>query len=222
MPDHTLLIATGNPGKAREFHSLLRPLLGDTLKTIPLSALDIDVPHVVEDAPDFRGNALEKARSAALATGLTTLADDSGLVVDALDGAPGVHSARFAGPHATDKENNALLLQRLRDLHAHSPDERRARFVCVLSLVLTDSPLSSRLRDLLPPDRLHHDSALFRGECHGYIASAPRGHQGFGYDPLFVDPDTQMTFAELSPPQKSAISHRAHAVAALKDALLPP
>ena len=221
--ENILLVATGNRGKAREFQALLRPLLSEDLLVLTLADLDPRPPEVEEDAPTFAGNALKKARAAARATGLATLSDDSGLVVDALDGAPGVYSARFAGLGATDAENNALLLERLDALGAHSPEARAAHFACALCLVLTESPLSRILADKLQRREPDEDGAfLFQGTCPGFIAEEPRGENGFGYDPLFVEPRSGKTFAELSPAEKSATSHRARAVEALRRALEGP
>ena len=188
-----LLFATRNRGKIRELEALVAPL-GFTV----VSLADYDVPSVEEDAPTFAGNAEKKARAALAATGVATLADDSGLEVDALGGAPGVRSARFSGDH-DDAANNAALLAAL----AGVPDaQRTARFRCVLALV--DSAAPPRFAE---------------GICTGRIAHAPRGENGFGYDPLFVvDGMDGRTMAELAPGEKNAISHRGRALRALFDA----
>lgn len=156
--------------------------------------LDLDP---VEDRDTLIGNATKKAIEFAEAAGIPALADDSGLEVDALDGAPGVFSARFSGEGATDARNNALLLERLQDVAV----PRTARFQCVLVLA---SPEGSVLHTT-------------HGICEGTILETPRGTQGFGYDPLFVPDGFDVTMAELSATQKSAISHRGRAFAALKE-----
>jgi XTP/dITP diphosphohydrolase len=177
----TLVFATANPGKARELEALLGP--GWQVKT----AKDFPgLPDVVEDADTFEGNAEKKARAFADFTGLPALADDSGLVVDALGGRPGVHSARYA---PSEGERIDKLLGEL----AGVPEDRRsARFVCVLCLVT--------------PAGVH----FTRGACEGRIGHARRGANGFGYDPVFVLPSGQ-TMAELTRDEKSAVSHRGEA-----------
>jgi len=181
----TLVLATRNPGKVAEMRDLLADL---PVRLIPADALDAP-PDVEEDAPTLRGNARKKADALHRHTGHPALADDTGLEVEALDGAPGVHTARFAGPDATPADNNEQLLQALQDA-----DTRRARFRTVVAFV--DG------KDV-------HD---FEGVCEGSIAEAPRGEMGFGYDPLFVPEGEQQTFAEMSAAQKNAISHRKHAL----------
>lgn len=190
MPTPDILLASGNPHKIEELSILLRtPLRG--LRDLPR------VPEIVEDAETFEGNALKKARTLAPFTQGWVLADDSGLEVDALNGAPGVHSARFAGEHGNDAANNALLLQKL-----HHTSHRTARFVCVLVL-------------LGPNDTTH----VVRGTCEGSIALTPAGNSGFGYDPLFIPDGYTQTFAELGDTIKARISHRAHAVQTLQPIL---
>ncbi|HEX9103864.1 MAG TPA: RdgB/HAM1 family non-canonical purine NTP pyrophosphatase [Polyangia bacterium] len=183
-----LAFASGNKHKAAEIAAMLQPL---GWEVVPL-------PLVVdEDAPTFAGNAEKKARAALAASGLPSLADDSGLEVDALDGAPGVLSARYAGEPCDDAANNAKLLGAL----AGVPDARRtARFRCALVFVDADG---ARL--------------VAEGACEGRIGHAPRGSGGFGYDPLFlVDGDARhRTMAELGPDEKNRISHRARALAAM-------
>ncbi|NBB73520.1 MAG: RdgB/HAM1 family non-canonical purine NTP pyrophosphatase [Bacteroidetes bacterium] len=181
----TLVLATRNPGKVAEMRDLLADL---PVRLIPADALDAP-PDVEEDAPTLRGNARKKADALHRHTGHPALADDTGLEVEALDGAPGVHTARFAGPDATPAENNEQLLQVLQ-----GADTRRARFRTVVAFV--DG------KDV-------HD---FEGVCEGSIAEAPRGDEGFGYDPLFVPEGEQQTFAEMSAAQKNAISHRKRAL----------
>ncbi len=184
-----LVIATHNRDKLREIERILAP---SGWRARSLSDLGVDaVP--VEDAPTFEGNARIKALAAWRATGLPSVGDDSGLCVDALDGAPGVHSARFAGTGGDHAANNALLLEKLADV----PDPRRtARFVTVL--VLVDGARELR----------------FEGTVEGRIARQPRGDQGFGYDPVFVLPDGRH-LAEYGLDEKNAISHRGQAFRAL-------
>ena len=207
----TLLVATRNKHKVGE----IRAVLGNHFQYLTLEALP-DAPPVVEDAETFAGNAGKKARE--LAHWLNTarplpnlqqtfvLADDSGLEVDALDGAPGVHSARFAAldsgkpGNSTDADNNAKLLRLLKDV---APDKRTARFRCVLALVQT-------------PDARPE---IFDGVCEGRIEFAPRGGNGFGYDPLFMPAGFQKTFGELGEAEKNKISHRARALEQLRQAL---
>jgi XTP/dITP diphosphohydrolase len=194
-----LLLATRNRGKLAEMRRLLEGL--------DLDVVGIDevggAPEVVEDGHTFEANAIKKARQTALATGLPTLADDSGLEVDALGGAPGVWSARFAGERASDADNNRLLLERLAGVPLA---ERTARFRCVLALY---DPRSPGAGEGAP--------RLMSGNCEGHIIEAPRGQQGFGYDPLFVpDGGGGRTMAELSADEKHALSHRGRAVRGLR------
>ncbi|NMC70086.1 MAG: RdgB/HAM1 family non-canonical purine NTP pyrophosphatase [Myxococcales bacterium] len=200
-----LLIATRNEGKVRE---LRRMLAG--LPIEPVSPGDIGLAlEVAETGTTFEANAEEKARAFAEAGGLPALADDSGLVVDALGGRPGVHSARYAGPPRSDARNLARLIEELRDV----PEERRqARFVCAIALAL---PASA------PPwaGLSGGEVRLFRGVCEGRIAFAPRGTDGFGYDPVFVPAGHERTFAELEPERKDRLSHRGAALRALVRAL---
>ena len=187
-----LFIATSNEHKAAEFARLLagRGLTGWTV----LSAAEAGgMPPVEETAEDFEGNAWLKARAMKERAGRRgwVVADDSGLEVDALGGAPGVRSARFAGESATDAENNARLL---RELAGRPIAERRARFRCVLALLAPDGREES-----------------FTGVCEGRIAGAPSGGGGFGYDPLFIPEGYESPFAELGETVKNRISHRARA-----------
>ena len=195
VPMRELWIASNNQKKRLELERLLGPL-GITLR-LPH---ELGAPFApIEDQPDFAGNAHQKAALLAhLARGIA-LADDSGLCVDALGGEPGGRSARYAGPEAVDARNNALLLERLADV----PDpQRTAHFVCAIVLAAPDA-------------------VLFAGEgrCDGRIARRPAGRSGFGYDPLFLVPEYGRTFAELGPTVKNRISHRARALAQLRDAL---
>ena len=197
-----LLIASDNAKKRAELEALLAPLGLELATPSGVGGL----PDVEEDQPTFAGNARLKAVSGARASGLWTLADDSGLEVDALGGAPGVRSARFAGRHGDDQANNALLLERLRGL----PAERRgARFVCALALARPDGSVALDLE----------------GEVRGRILDAPRGGGGFGYDPLFLftEPGFEQSgrvFGELAPAEKALVSHRGRALRRLAE-LLP-
>lgn len=191
-----MLLATANPGKLRE----LRELLSD-LRVLGLR--DVGIDDLPETADTFLGNATQKAVEAARLTGLPCLADDSGLCVDALGGAPGVLSARFAGGHGDDAANRALLLDRLATV---ADDLRSARFRCVLALADQAGPLRSEV--------LHAE-----GECRGSIARAPRGDGGFGYDALFVPVGETRTMAELPSSTKHSLSHRGAALRAMLPAL---
>ncbi len=194
-----VVVATRNRGKLRE----ILPLLAASGLDMELVAIDELAPdaELREDALTFEGNALAKARQAAAATGLPALADDSGLEVDALDGAPGVFSARYAGAGATDAANNHKLLEALRDVPAA---RRAARYRCVAAYVDPARGLE-----------------LWRaGACEGRIREAPRGDGGFGYDPIFlVAPALTRTMAEVPLDEKNRISHRATAFRALAAAL---
>jgi XTP/dITP diphosphohydrolase len=191
-----VVLATANPGKQREFAALLAPLRVELLLQ---SALGID--SAAETGTTFEANAVLKARHAAQQSGLPALADDSGLEVDALQGRPGVHSARYAGPQATDAANNALLLQELSVV----PDSRRsARYRCVLALVRSaDDP-----RPL-----------IVHGDWEGHIARAPAGSGGFGYDPLFIPEGLAISSAQLAADAKNRISHRGVALRKLAAAM---
>jgi XTP/dITP diphosphohydrolase len=189
-----LVLASGNAGKLKELSSLLAPL---GIEVLPQSAFNVS--EAEEPHPSFVENAIAKARHAARATGLPALADDSGLCVDVLGGAPGVLSARFAGEPKSDARNNALLLERL----AGEPN-RRARFYCALALVRhADDP----------------QPIIACGEWHGEILEAARGQGGFGYDPLFLVPDLDQTAAEIDHSLKNVLSHRGNAMRQLLDRL---
>jgi len=193
----SLVIATNNVGKLAEFRELLQEL---PLDLLAISDVVPDLPPVVEDGATFEANAIKKARSVAEATLMLTLADDSGLEVDALGGAPGVRSARYAGDRATDAENNAALLRALDEV----PEESRtARFRCVLCLVDPWAPGGPSSRTV-------------EGTCEGTIALSARGARGFGYDPLFVVHGGTRTLAEFSDDEKNAISHRGQAARAIQ------
>lgn len=196
-PAPAILFATSNPHKLEEVAAIFA---GRGLTIIGLDALDALPPEPVEDGETFKANARIKALAYARATGRTCLADDSGLEVDALAGAPGVHSARYAGTGMTraerDAANNARLLRRLRDV---PPDRRTARFVCAMCLADPDGTIV----------------AESRGTYDGVITDQPRGANGFGYDPLLYLPDAKCTSAELTPEAKNARSHRGEAARAL-------
>jgi XTP/dITP diphosphohydrolase len=188
-----LLLATRNAGKLAELQRLLAGAVPG-LEVVGLDAV-ADVPETVESGATFAENALLKARDAARATGLPAVADDSGLAVDALNGMPGVLSARWSGRHGDDDANTALLLGQLADV----PDERRgAGFVCAAALVT--------------PDGREH---VLERQWRGTVIREKRGTNGFGYDPVFVPEGLDVTSAELDPAEKDARSHRGQAFAAL-------
>ncbi|NOZ24493.1 MAG: RdgB/HAM1 family non-canonical purine NTP pyrophosphatase [Nitrospirae bacterium] len=189
-----ILLATKNAGKIREMNRMFG---GSGIEFIGLDTLE-DVPEVVEDGRTYHENAMKKAMTYYNVASMPTLAEDSGLEVDALDGAPGIYSARFAGENATDGMNNEKLLSLLKGI----PEEKRTgRFVSVLCLVVDGTPF------------------FFEGEVRGRILDHPRGESGFGYDPLFVPEGYSLTFAELGEEVKNRISHRAEAMRKLKDFL---
>ena len=203
---HALVVASRNRGKLEELRALLSDL------PLEILALPQVLPHaapVVEDGRTFVENAVKKARAAAEGTMMLALADDSGLEVDALDGRPGVYSARFAHERATDAENNAVLLDALDALgdpvSAAQSTRYEARFRCALALI---DPFASD-----PSPR------VVEATCEGRITSMPRGSGGFGYDPLFVLSGTDKTMAELTEGEKNRVSHRARAYAALRPVL---
>jgi XTP/dITP diphosphohydrolase len=181
-----LWCATGNPGKLREF----RMAAQHAPVEIELLPLFRDLPACVEDGATFEENAILKARHYGRHASGLLFADDSGLEVDALGGAPGVYSARFSGPHATDAANNRLLLERLQGV-----ENRTARFVCVIALVEGDAV-----------------RGIYRGTVEGRILEEPQGNEGFGYDPLFFYPPFGCTFGEASDEQKFSASHRGKAL----------
>jgi XTP/dITP diphosphohydrolase len=193
------VVATRSAHKLRE--------LTEILPGVELSALPPDVQLPPEDGDSFAANALIKARAAHAATGLASIADDSGIAAAALDGRPGVYSARFAGEGASDEENLGKLLREV----AAAGEERRAAYVCVIALVGEDG-----------------EELTFEGRCEGRLIMEPRGEGGFGYDPAFlpddIGPGDERTMAELSPDEKNAISHRGRAVRLLAEhlGLAPP
>ena len=195
---HRVVLATRNAQKLTE---LRRIVAAEAPDVQVLGLVDVTAyPEPAETERTFEGNALLKARACVSATGLAALADDSGLAVDALNQMPGVRSARWAGPGASDQENNALLLRQLADVPA---SDRTARFVCAMALVLPDGTEHVRV-----------------GEMRGRIGVSPAGDNGFGYDPLFVADGYAMTNGELEPSAKDAISHRGRAVRAILPVLL--
>lgn len=190
-PARTIVVATGNMHKLVEIEDILSRVLPD-VRFVALGQLgEFEDPE--ETGTTFLDNALIKAEAAVEATGLPAIADDSGLVVDALDGEPGVYSARYAGVHGDDAANNAKLLANLIDV----PDAKRtARFMSVVALIDTDGLVTYGV-----------------GQCEGMVGHEERGKFGFGYDPLFLPDDTPgKTMAELTPDEKNAISHRFHAL----------
>jgi XTP/dITP diphosphohydrolase len=189
--EHVLLIGSGNPGKQREWRELLAGL--DAVLIVPAD-LDPPPPEPEEDGATFEANAIHKARSYAVAAGVRAVADDSGLEVDALRGAPGLRSRRFFGEDASAQERNTKLLALMQDV-----SERGARFVCVAALAHPDGRVET-----------------FDGEVRGEIGLAPRGDEGFGYDPLFVIAGDGRTMAELPSEEKHRISHRGLAAAKLR------
>lgn len=182
----TIFLASGNPHKIEELKQILNPM-GIKLK----STLDFsDADEVDEDQPGLEGNALKKARHWYNETGLPSLADDTGLEVDALDGAPGVYSARYAGENATYEENTQKLLQELK-----GESDRSAQFRTVIAFIDQSG-----------------EEHLFEGVCRGEIITEKRGEKGFGYDPVFVPEGYHKTFAEISSEEKNRISHRGLAI----------
>jgi XTP/dITP diphosphohydrolase len=190
-----LIVATRNPGKIRELDRLLKGLPVEIV-----SAEAAGLPDVEETGTTFEENARLKAQSALRHTGETSLGEDSGIEVDALDGEPGVYSARFAGPDATDDDRNAELMRRLDGV----PDtQRTCRYRSVVVVAFPDGR-----------------EAVCEGSCEGRIGDEPRGANGFGYDPIFYLPERGLTMAELSPEEKNRISHRGRALAQLRQTLV--
>jgi len=192
-----LYCATGNPGKLREFRLAAGGATGHPAVEIELLPQYRQIAPCVEDGATFEANAILKARYYGPHAAGPLFADDSGLEVDALGGAPGVYSARYSGPGATDESNNRLLLERLRGVEA-----RAARFVCAIALVEGNRLIG-----------------VYRGAVEGRILDGPRGAGGFGYDPLFYYPPYGCTFGEAGEEQKFAVSHRGQALRAMLDAL---
>ncbi len=190
QPHRTLVLATRNPGKTAE--------IIDLLKNFPITIKNLDdfgpIPEVIEDGATFEENAYKKSSQTARVLGLPAMADDSGLVVAALDGAPGVLSARYAGPQAADTDRCQRLLA---DMRGH--DDRRAAFECVLSIAVPTGP-----------------ALTYEARCEGLISTEPAGANGFGYDPVFFYPPLGRTFAQLSMAEKSRVSHRGLALRELR------
>ena len=193
MNNKTLILASNNKHKIIE----VRAILGPGYKIVKQS--DYNIKPIPETGLNFEENAIIKATGVFEATGITTIADDSGLVVDALKGAPGVFSARYSGENANDSSNNVKLLKNMAHLHKK---ERAARFECVIALV------DKKQNNLVQ---------TFKGAWNGTILYNPKGSNGFGYDPLFFDPVIGKSSAELSDEEKNKVSHRAIALAALKE-----
>lgn len=191
----TFVIASNNPKKVNELNRILNPM-GITAKTAKEMGVSLD--DVEETGITFVENARLKARAAFERTKLPCIADDSGLMVDALNGAPGVYSARYSGENATDSANNEKLLAELSQVQ---PARRTAKFVCVICCILENGK-----------------EIIAHGECIGTIAAKPRGNDGFGYDPLFIV-EGGKSFAQLSPEEKDKISHRGNAIRILKQQL---
>lgn len=185
-----IVLASRNKGKIRELHELLAES-GIAAEVLSLADFP-ELPEIEEDGATFQENAMKKATIVTAATGLITLADDSGLEVDVLGGQPGVMSARFAGLHGNDRANNALLLDKLQGL---AESHRTARFRCAIAIAAPDGMIET-----------------CDGFCEGVIGFAPKGEGGFGYDPLFFIPEQGMTMAELPEGTKNRISHRAKAM----------
>jgi XTP/dITP diphosphohydrolase len=187
----TLVIATGNPGKTAEIR--------DLLEGFPINIKNLSdfgpIPPVEEDGDTFDENAYKKASFTSRVLGLPALADDSGLVVDVLDGAPGIHSARYAGENATDEQRCAKLLKEMK-----GKTNRKAAFECVISIAVPIGP-----------------ALTYEARCEGLIAEKPSGENGFGYDPVFYYPPDKKTFAEMTRDEKSRVSHRGKALRELKD-----
>ncbi len=197
-PFSHVIIATRNKGKIAQFRDLFAQELGLGVKSLHDYP---DLPEVEEDRDTFEGNAVKKAETISRLLDMPVISDDSGLVVPALGGEPGVYSARYSGPNADDEQNNRKLAEKIREV---PKTDRKGIYVCVMALAV--------------PGR---ETRLVRGECEGIILDEPKGSGGFGYDPLFYVPSEGKTMAELSADRKYAISHRAKAtrrlVAVLKE-----
>jgi XTP/dITP diphosphohydrolase len=193
----TLLVASHNQGKVREIAELLSPY-----ELLVRGAAELGLAEPEETGTTFSENALLKAHAAAAAGGLTALADDSGLSVTALDGAPGLYSARWAGP---DKDFAVAMARVERELKAKDTHDASAKFVCALALAAPSG-----------------ETEIFEGEIHGHLVFPPRGKNGFGYDPIFVADGMNETFGEIDPALKHAISHRARAFETFARAVLSP
>ena len=189
--DTPLVLATRNKGKIVEFKDLFENT-GITLKSLDDFG---PIPEVVEDGETFEDNAVKKAQFTARVLGFPAIADDSGLVVEALGGRPGVYSSRYAGEGATDELNNLKLLKEMEGI-----SKRDAYFACVVAIAVPRGP-----------------ALIYEGKCHGIIAHERSGSDGFGYDPLFYHPPSGKTFSEMSPEEKNLLSHRGTAMLELKE-----
>ena len=196
MPQNKLLLATNNEGKIREYKALLSGIPYE-ITTMADQGITIEIDEAGES---FEANARLKATTLATSSGQLTLADDSGLEVDALGGEPGVLSHRYAGERASDADRCNFLLEKLRDI---PEKERNARFRCVIAIASPDGIVQT-----------------YTGECRGIITTEPRGYNGFGYDPVFYVPELSKTMAELTAEEKNRISHRARAAKKAREALL--
>jgi len=201
MNQRQLVIASKNHGKIVEFERLLADYASD-IRVLGLADFP-DLPDVEETGSTFEENSLLKAHAVSEFTGLPAIADDSGLCVDALDGAPGIFSARFAGEHGNDVANYTKLLDLLQGMRYEHPTERKAYFTCAVALVLPGN--ASRAAQ----------EVVERGFLHGTIALEPRGDAGFGYDPVFIPNGYDLTLGEFGPGEKDRISHRGHALRAI-------
>lgn len=190
-----IVIATSNQNKVKEIKKIFSPI--KDLEIISLSDLE-NSPEIIEDGSTFEENAMKKAYMISKFTDLPVIADDSGLEIDALNGEPGVYSARYGGKNLTDHQRNQLVLEKMK-----GHDNRKARFVCAISI-------------LIPDEKKH----TLRGECSGIILDEIRGKNGFGYDPIFFLPEKGMTMAEISMEEKNRISHRAKALEKAKKIIM--
>jgi XTP/dITP diphosphohydrolase len=188
--DRPLVLATSNEGKIAEIKKMLSPFSAEIKSLKDFGP----IPPVVEDGDTFEDNAYKKAHFTAKVLGFPALADDSGLTVEALKGAPGVHSARYAGENATDRERNLKLLKAMEGI-----EDRKAVFVCLIAVAVPRGP-----------------ALIYEGRCEGVLTHEPKGENGFGYDPLFYYPPLKRTFAQLSTEEKNRISHRGKALAEVK------
>ncbi len=192
MKKKTLVLASNNENKILE----IKDILGMSYEILKQS--DFNIGTIPETGKSFKENAIIKAREVYQITGLTTIGDDSGLIVDALDGEPGIYSARYSGENATDEDNNSKLLKKLDDV---GKKNRSAKFVCVIALIASEEP-----------EKVH----TFSGTWNGEILTKAKGSKGFGYDPLFFDPKLGKSSAELLAKNKNKVSHRAKALRSLK------
>lgn len=190
----TIIAASSNPHKIKEMQAIMSKY---GMRVVSRDEAGVPPFEIKEDGETFEENSFKKADAIMKATGKTTIADDSGLMVEYLGGAPGVYSARFAGEECNDQKNNEKLLTLLKN---QVGDDRKAKFVSVITLIFPDG-----------------ETLVARGECEGRIIGAPTGENGFGYDPLFVPAGYDRTFAQLTEEEKNAISHRAKALAKLEE-----